>query len=232
MTKSLLPPNGTPLERNLEEVIERSSDIQVPYGSLWDPDSCPIEALPWLAWAVGVQEWSSAWPEGRKRAVVGAAMGVRRRAGTAAAVREAVETLDIEGIEYSEWHEYGGDPGTYRITATLEERGMDQAQYDELVRVIERASRLSAHLDPVGFEVVGRGAFRAASATQHGQVTTLRPHLTTEVEQRHGGSAGTALRTVAEVALRPALAVEVEQLHTGRPGLALQAVAWTAVYPA
>ena len=228
----VLPPNRTELEAALEKLARRATETTTPLHRLWDAERCPLHLLPWLAWALGVDEWSSEWPEERKRAVVATALQVRRRAGTTGAVRTAVEALDIEGIEYSEWHEYGGDPGTYRITATLEERGMSQEQYDELVRVIDRASRLSAHLDPVGFEVVGRGFYQAASATQHGQVTTVRPHLTTEVVQRHGARAGSALRGVATVDLRPALVAEVTQAHAGRSGWGLQAVSWTAVYPA
>ncbi|MCS4503910.1 phage tail protein I [Arhodomonas aquaeolei] len=231
MSKSLLPPNRSRLERDLEAVTERSTAVEAPYNELWDPWACPIAALPWLAWALGVQEWSSSWPEGRKRSVVAAAMGVRRRAGTAAAVREAVESLDIEGIEYSEWHEYGGDPGTYRLTATLEERGMDQAQYDELVRVIERAGRLSAHLDPVGFTVIGRGAPTHPMVTLGGLVMDLRPYRITEREQAHTQYGGAGQRGLATTALRPYLETLVVQSHRERHGLTTRAAAWTTVYP-
>ncbi|ACL72703.1 Bacteriophage P2-related tail formation protein-like protein [Thioalkalivibrio sulfidiphilus HL-EbGr7] len=229
--KSLLPPNRSRVERELEAVTVRSTQVEAPFNDLWDPWACPASVLPWLAWALGVQEWSASWPESRRRGVVAAAMGIRRRAGTAAAVREAVESLEIEGIEYAEWHEYDGEPGTYRITATLEERGMDQAQYAELVRVIERAGRLSAWLDPVGFTLVGRGRFRAACATTHGQVTTVRPRLVTQVVQAHPGVSGTGMQTRLAVDVRPALVVEVAQQHVGRSGWGLHAAAWTTVFP-
>jgi len=60
--KSLLPPNRSPLEGALEAVTERSTAVEAPFNALWDPWECPASVLPWLAWALGVQEWSARWP--------------------------------------------------------------------------------------------------------------------------------------------------------------------------
>lgn len=255
----LLPPNSSELEAALEKLAHRATETSAPFHWLWDAERCPLHLLPWLAWALGVSEWSNRWPESRKRSVVASALRVRGRAGTAGAVREAVESLEIEGIEYSEWHEYGGDPGTYRITATLEERGMDQSQYDELVRVIERAGRLSAWLDPVGFTLVGRGHYHPGVATLGGLDTAVRPLLVTGREQAHGlvraHAAQTLLDTtvrppvvtqredaygafraqgsqvLAVVEVRPMLSAAVAQLHYVWRGFGWQAIGRTSVYP-
>ncbi|MGS0744187.1 phage tail protein I [Glaciimonas sp. GG7] len=52
--KSLLPPNTTPQERALEATMARISDIPVPLRQLYNPDTCPINVLPWLAWQLAI----------------------------------------------------------------------------------------------------------------------------------------------------------------------------------
>lgn len=229
--KSLLPPNRSPLEGALEAVTERSTAVEAPFNALWDPWECPASVLPWLAWALGVQEWSARWPEARRRGVVAAAMGIRRRAGTAAAVREAVEALDIEGIEYSEWHEHGGAPGTYRITATLEERGMDEGQYEELVAVINRAGRLSAWLDPVGFTVVGRARPRVATTLLGGQATTVLPLRRGLREVAGALRVGIASQGAVQLAVLPLRRGALDSRGALRTAMFTQGAARVLVYP-
>lgn len=48
---SLLPPGSTPLERRLAQACSGISDLQVPLRDLWDPATCPVSFLPYLAWA-------------------------------------------------------------------------------------------------------------------------------------------------------------------------------------
>lgn len=230
--ESLLPPNSSKLERNLEKVTERASNIDARFASLWDPWECPKPVLPWLAWAVGVKEWSLSWPESRQRSVIASSMDIRRSAGTVAAIRRAVESLEIQSIEYREWHEYNGQPGTYRINATLEDRGMTQEQYEELVRVLESAGRLSAWMDPAGFTLVGRGKFYSASTTSSGQITTVRPRLTTQTTQNHSVLSGSAIHSSIAVSLRPDLTTQVAQIQRILSGWALRATAFITVYPA
>ncbi|STM46911.1 phage tail protein I [Escherichia coli] len=48
---SLLPPGSTPLERRLAQTCSGISDLQVPLRDLWNPATCPVSFLPYLAWA-------------------------------------------------------------------------------------------------------------------------------------------------------------------------------------
>ena len=55
---SLLPPNATVLETATEEAMHQPiSAINVPVRDLWNPAKCPLTLLPWLAWALSVDEW-------------------------------------------------------------------------------------------------------------------------------------------------------------------------------
>ena len=47
---TLLPPNSSPLERAVEAAT--ALEIATPINTLWNPDECQANALPWLAWAL------------------------------------------------------------------------------------------------------------------------------------------------------------------------------------
>lgn len=87
---TLLPPNATALERALASVIARISDVPVPIGDLWNPARCPAPLLPWLAWALSVDEWDNSWTEEVQRAVIAASVEIHRHKGTIWAMRHAL----------------------------------------------------------------------------------------------------------------------------------------------
>lgn len=92
---TLLPPT-TPrrLRRDLEIVMaERIEGIRHPLRQLWNPATCPVDLLPWLAWAFSVDEWDADWPEATKRAAIAASISIHRRKGTVASVREALRAF-------------------------------------------------------------------------------------------------------------------------------------------
>lgn len=87
---SLLPPNATAQERAIEAAIARMVDVPVPIGDLWSPEKCPAELLPWLAWAFGVDEWETDWPEEAKRAAIRDSVAIHRKKGTVWAIRRVL----------------------------------------------------------------------------------------------------------------------------------------------
>lgn len=110
----LLPPNATPLERVFCEAAAMQHKPEV-IASLWDAQRCPVAVLPWLAWALSVDEWDEAWPEARKRQAVLQSVQLHRRKGTPWAVLRALEVRGYPGceiIEYkgyqAQWREAGG----------------------------------------------------------------------------------------------------------------------------
>lgn len=114
---SLLPPNATAAEQGLDRAGGMRLQALQPrlIAQLWDPATCPISALPWLAWALSVDDWDEAWPEAAKRAVVAASVAVHRRKGTVASVRAMVAAFGVspdemtieERLEGYSWAHYG-----------------------------------------------------------------------------------------------------------------------------
>jgi phage tail P2-like protein len=88
---SLLPPNRTGQEHAIEQTqAARIAGMDVPVDRLWNPSTCPAALLPWLAWALSVDEWDDAWPEETKRRVIADSVTVHRVKGTVGAVRRAL----------------------------------------------------------------------------------------------------------------------------------------------
>ena len=118
---SLLPPNASTLERQLETTSAQSTAIPVTgIRDIWNIDRCPKRLLPWLAWTLSVDEWNPKWEEKTQRDVIREALAIHQRKGTIGAIRAALATLDIQ-TEIQEWFEYGGAPHTFKLTARANE---------------------------------------------------------------------------------------------------------------
>jgi phage tail P2-like protein len=90
----LLPPNATPQERALSLALDRLPDV--PIKHLWSPQTCPAGILPWLGWALSVDEWDPTWPEQTQRNVIAASIENHRRKGTIGALRQALSRIGYE----------------------------------------------------------------------------------------------------------------------------------------
>lgn len=107
---SILPPNSTPVERAFEAALKAMCDIAVPIADLWSPERCPETHLPWLAWALSVDDWDSTWPVETKREVIAASIEIHRRKGTRGGVSRALVAMgygDAVLIEDHQWPRIG-----------------------------------------------------------------------------------------------------------------------------
>lgn len=91
---SLLPPASTALERAIEQTgAGRLQVLPSAVSSLWHADNCPAELLPYLAWALSVDEWDEGWGIEKKRAVIREARLVHQQKGTPASIRRALASI-------------------------------------------------------------------------------------------------------------------------------------------
>lgn len=224
MSDSLLPHNATDQERAIEAVIGPAQAPLVFLRALWDPDSCPVELLPWLAFAFSVDVWDPAWPEDVKREVIRRSFEVHRIKGTRKAVESALDAIGFN-VDLSEWFEHGGDPYTFRLDAFGEdvfEAGfqIDAALLDRVTRLIENLKPARAHFTlRIGESFTTGAEWRAGARPAHlHRLETdaeLRPALT---------EAGTRLRTGTRARTRS------EVTHDPRPRAKLvRSVAGVAV---
>lgn len=88
----LLPTGSSPLEVAAAKACAEIEKTPVSIRELWNPDTCPANLLPWLAWAFSVDRWDEKWPEATKRAVIRDAYFIHCHKGTIGATVPALMT--------------------------------------------------------------------------------------------------------------------------------------------
>ncbi|QIZ02628.1 putative tail fiber protein [Aeromonas phage AhyVDH1] len=145
----LLPFQSSDLERDLDIALSHIESEPIPTRTLWNPWECPIDYLPYLAWAVKVGSWSSRWSERVKRQVVASSLDIHRIRGTRPAVEKALESLDVrcEIVEWFERPDLNMEAGTFRVTAHVSTRdggrAVDPDFTDEIREAINSAKPAS-----------------------------------------------------------------------------------------
>ncbi|MBL1929434.1 phage tail protein I, partial [Klebsiella pneumoniae] len=135
MNNTLLPPSASVWMRCAEAATAKLSGITVAIRTLWTPTACPVDLLPYLAWALSVDRWDKNWPAEKKIASIQQSYWLHRRKGTRAAVRRVIEDMGFSAT-FAEWFDVGDEPGTFRLEIDLNEVGITPKTLDELNRLI------------------------------------------------------------------------------------------------
>lgn len=116
MYRTLLPLNATQGEQALEQVMGHMSDLPIDIRIVKNPDLCPLELLPWLAWEYAITYWDENWTEAQKRSVIKSAPKVNKTRGTVGALIHALAAVG-RPIEVVEWFNDTpvADPYTFRV---------------------------------------------------------------------------------------------------------------------
>lgn len=183
MAVALLPANATALERQAAAALAQIERVPVPIRELLNPDLCPVELLPYLAWAYSVDRWNSAWPESAKRGAIKAAYFVHAHKGTIGALRRVVEPLGYL-LEVLEWWELepAGTPGTFSLLIGVLDTGITDEMYQELTWLIDDAKPLSRHLIGLAISLETRGTTYLGVSAQDGETLTVYPYAPGPIE--------------------------------------------------
>lgn len=162
---SILPPNSTTVERAFEAALQAVCDLPVIVSDLWSPSHCPVPFLPWLAWALSVDDWNSEWPEERQRAVIGASVEVHRHKGTVASVKRVLAAAGFGDARLIE--RWGGRvyDGTAPRNGTVSRAQISHwakyrldlsgpitlAQADMVRRLLSSVAPVRCHLDQINY---------------------------------------------------------------------------------
>jgi phage tail P2-like protein len=175
MSNSLLPPGSSALERRLAQACSGISGLNVPLRDLWNPDTCPVNFLPYLAWTFSVDRWDESWAESVKRKVVKDAFYIHQHKGTISAIRRVVEPLGYL-IRVIEWWKTNDEPGTFRLDVGVLDTGITEEMYHELERVIADAKPCSRHLIGLSITLDANGTVPVAVASYDGDELTVYPY--------------------------------------------------------
>lgn len=152
MTTSLLPANATRAERALEAAMRCGIDLSA-VGTLWNPETCPADVLPFLAWGLAISHWNPEWTEAEKRAAIMAAIPFHQVKGTRAAVEEILERFHPL-LEIVEWWQANPPraPHTFEVRAPAGPGGIDASfltteTAEAIIRDVAAAKPLRSHFD-------------------------------------------------------------------------------------
>ncbi|MGG8279459.1 phage tail protein I [Klebsiella sp. 141198] len=174
MSNTLLPPSASAWMRCAEAATAKLSGITVAIRTLWTPTACPVDLLPYLAWALSVDRWDKNWPAEKKIASIQQSYWLHRRKGTRAAVRRVIEDMGFSAT-FAEWFDVGDEPGTFRIEVDVGNVGLTPKSLDELNRLIGDAKPVSRHLAQLNIATVSRGFVYAAVGVHDGGIVTVYP---------------------------------------------------------
>lgn len=146
----LLPYNATDAERALSNAIARISDVPVVVREVWNPDTCPSNVLPWLAWAFSVDDWDSNWTDEQKRNVIKQSVYSQRIKGTIGAVTRQLAALGYT-IQILEWWQQvpQGEPYTFDVYITASQYPLTARDYNKVLEVIDTNKNLRSHMGQV-----------------------------------------------------------------------------------
>lgn len=182
---SLLPRNSRQLERLAAQALAQIKRVPVPLRQLGNPDTCPVDLLPYLAWAFSVDRWDSTWPEATKRAAIRAAYFIHSRKGTIGALRRVVEPLGYL-IEVLEWWQTApeGTPGTFALKVGVLDTGITEEMYQELTWLIDDARPLTRHLTGLAISLETSGRFHLAACVYDGDEIDVYPPAADDIVVR------------------------------------------------
>jgi phage tail P2-like protein len=176
MSNDLLPPNATAQERAISEAVARVSDVPILVRETWNPNTCPAHILPWLAWAMSVDEWDTSWTEQQKRDVINSSLYVHKHKGTIGAIERALTPLGLV-IEVKEWFnmEPPGDPFTFSIVISKDDEPVSGDFYERAERLVQKYKNLRSHLIGLTVSSEVSGTLYFGSVTVDGTETTIFP---------------------------------------------------------
>lgn len=97
---AILPNNRTPLEFALESANAARFPLPADLvASVWNPDTCPVDLLPYLAWGLSVDLWDDAWHETTKREVCRKSLILHRLKTTPAGIKAHVKVAGAEVLK-------------------------------------------------------------------------------------------------------------------------------------
>jgi phage tail P2-like protein len=214
MTDTLLPVNAHIHEIALELASAKLAQLPIDVGKLWNPDDCPEQLLPWLAWAMSIDEWDSRWSEQTRRTQIKNAVYTHRQKGTVGAVKRALAAVGVT-VDFLEWFEDVNDvvlapvhntqPHTFVFIAWANENPYSSQQvflnpqlYDTIKRIVHSHKPVRSHFDFLVGAKLDSQLFVATTSTGWSQVSrTCHQTVAVQIAPSHG-AIGVSLTTCSQ----------------------------------
>jgi phage tail protein, P2 protein I family len=198
--KTLLPPTATKLEKNLSKAM--ACEPPIPLRSLWDPQTCPNELLPYLAWQYSVDRWDEKWSEQIKRKVIAEAFEIHKLKGTKEAIRRAIEPFGYL-IKTTEWWQNNQTPGTFALEIGVLDTGITEEYYNELSRIIDDVKPVSRQLSNLAIQLVSKGSLTIGVSGYDGNTLAIYPYIAEKVITQSESHFGATIHLIDTMSIIP-----------------------------
>lgn len=120
-----------------------------------DIDTVDEDVLDVLAVNWKIEWYDTEYDIEQKRRIVKTALNIRRTMGTVAAVKAQADAI-YPGSTLEEWFDFGGQPGTFRMTVDVATTGpgntIDIFGTAEIERRLTMAKRYSSHMESMSYQ--------------------------------------------------------------------------------
>ena len=198
--KTLLPPTATKLEKKLSQAM--ACEPPMPLRSLWDPQTCPYELLPYLAWQYSVDRWDEKWSEQIKRKVIAEAFEIHKLKGTKEAIRRAIEPFGYL-IKTTEWWQNNQTPGTFALEIGVLDTGITEESYNELSRIIDDVKPVSRQLSNLAIQLVSKGSLPIGASSYDGNTLEIYPYIAETVTTQSESHFGATIHLIDTMSITP-----------------------------
>lgn len=232
MPNYLLPQNQTELEAAIANATEFTVSPDI-IATLWDAQTCPVNLLPWLAWALSVDDWDAVWDEETQRRVIAGSIDIHRKKGTVGAIKKALTSLGHTGRLIEWWQtEPRGTPHTFVAEVEVGNRGLDDTTVMAIERQITAVKPVRSHFT---LNLVGRSEalMTMAWASLSGEIAAVQPFQITQanapVLSYH---IGIGLHACDYASIQPFQIVLADApMLNYRVGIGLHAYDYASIYP-
>lgn len=173
---SLLPPNATPIETAYVTSGGRILDADPPVDMVWDAWRCPSKYLPYLAWALSVDQWSDDWDEIAQRQAIADSPAWHRIKGTRAAVEQAIVRATDAPATLTEWWETAprGRRGTSSLHLSIDDFSIAATTARRIQPMVMAAKPKSRPIIITAGPVIA-GPLTLAGLIYAGSLTVIQP---------------------------------------------------------
>lgn len=180
-------------------------------------DTAPETVLDVLAVDWKIDWYDTELTVEQKRRIVKTALTVRRLMGTAAAVKLQVHAIYPEAT-VTEWFQYDGKPGCFRVSLPLPKEGITAAEYRRLKTGILTTKNERSHLDVIDIQHECEAVVITGGCCSMSQIIEVWPELVSELEVTSERIAGGAASMSQTAEVWPELAAVVEITVTRNTG--------------
>ncbi len=168
---SLLPPNATALEKNVEQLGQRTTQLPVPFVELNRIDQCPMPFLAWLAWDHRVEYWRSDWSQAEKRQAISESKTFNAQRGTRSSMESLISKF-ATNFQLKAWHEFNPPQAPFTFVVIINELTVSIDQLLQIQTAVE-ATKSARDDFSISAKVVSSGQFQMTGASHSGETVYL-----------------------------------------------------------